>query len=84
MTVDVEDGVAKTPASKGDSEAARADICIVIDPEDDFVTKGQGGVNGSEDVRVKVEEGVRGSRTRGAGCREVLEVLGPHGAASVG
>ena len=84
MTVDVEDGVAKTPASKGDSEAAQADVCIVIDPEDDFITEGQGGINGSEDIRVEAEEGVRGSQTRGTGCREVSEVLGPHGAALVG
>ena len=84
MTVDVEDGVAKAPALEGNGKAARADVCVVVNPEDDFVAEGQGGVNGSKDIRVKAEEGVRGSRTRGTGCREVSEVLGPHGAASVG
>ena len=84
MTVDVEDGVAKAPALEGNGEAARADVCVVIDPQDDFITKGKGSVCGLEDVLVKAQEGVRGSQTRGAGCHEVSEVLGPHGATLVG
>ena len=55
VTVDVKDGVAKAPLPKGVSKLAQSDVCIVVNPQNDFIPQGKGCIDGLEHVLIKAQ-----------------------------
>ena len=65
--VGVWDGIVEAPDAEELSEPAGANVRVVVNPENDFVTAGKGNVKGLNEIAVKARKGVRGL---GAGVAE--------------